>query len=103
MAKAIARSIASGGGELVSVGGELGFHLRIGCTLREVTADEAWRNDRHTPIVAALLAPRGKLRGGIYRRVRYCLVSCPRSAVYEARLFDANAEFLCCRDGFDLD
>src|SRR5437868_6236244 len=42
--------------ELVSGGGELGFHLRTCHTFREVCPDEARRNDRHAQLIASLLA-----------------------------------------------
>jgi len=42
--------------ELVSGRGELGFHLRVCRTFREVCPDEARRNDRHAQLIAGLLA-----------------------------------------------
>src|SRR5439155_301774 len=75
--------------ELVSGRGELGFHLRICHTFREVRPDEARRNDRHAQLIAGLLAQtlgngaHGELRAGIDRLVRYSLMSCCRSGVDE--------------------
>ena len=39
--------------ELISGGGELGFHVRIGHTFRESWPDEARRNESHAELIAA--------------------------------------------------
>src|SRR6266550_5541210 len=76
-------------GELVPGLFELGFHLRICHSFREVRVDEARRNDRHAQLVAGLLPQTfgdgtpGELRAGIDRLVRFSDKSCRRSSVNE--------------------
>jgi hypothetical protein len=85
--------------ELVSGVGELGLHLRIRHTFREVRPHEARRNDRYPQLIASLLAQtlrdgaHGKLRAGIDRLVRYSLMSSCRSGV------DEMPEALFAEDG----
>lgn len=84
------RSIASGGSERVSVGGELGFHVPIGCTSAKFV-----RTKPGGMIVTSPLSPPSSLRAApTWRNIptgsvlSYVL---PRSAFYAVRLFDANA------------
>src|SRR6266576_5473914 len=76
-------------GELVPGLFELGFHLRICHSFREVRVDEARRNDRHAQLVAGFLpqtfgdGAHGELRGRIDRLVRFSDKSCRRSSVNE--------------------